>query len=873
MATVLSSLVKWAENLPLWEKAALEQIISGRPFADSDYDLLIKYLLEEKGLIEKATVEPDFLYLKDEIRETNDSQKSVKLVSIANLTNVNALADNQRLTFHDQLTVVFGANGSGKSGYARVIGAAGFTRGDKEIFPNVMLPAAESQAQTADIEVEIGSENKTLNYKIGELCPELGSFYVFDSKSVEMHITKFNKISFSPSGLNYLTRLSNIHDECSQKLTTEAAKIPEPHSFGELFPAHSEVRTLIANLGLATDVKMLKRLANLSAVEDARIRDLDLEIAELKANNSSVKITNLRQTVGDLIGLSKNLKIIEDELNEVKVEAVKTEIVGAKRLQQLARKASVSEFQDADFNQTGTPAWLEFLKSAKKLSELENSEHAHSFSKGNRCLLCRQNLNIEASDLLEKLWHFLEDESQEKLESVRRQIQRECSRINQLNLDCINEQNVSRRYLENNHSEIMRKVSEFIDAAKRNRATIFQAIETLEPSAAGEVLPDSAIEKIQTLVVLLQNELSELEQSNPQNKINELSYELTALEHRVTLRENLDEILRYVEKIKWTEKARKAIGTTKHITVKYNELFKELVTEKYVKLFESILADLNCPLKIEIETKAQKGETLRHIVLKAENSGKSSQIEKVLSEGEKRAVALADFLTEIVLDERSCGIILDDPITSLDWDWKETVAEKLVAEAASRQVIVFTHDLHFLYLLKKHAEKKEIDLEAHQIRKEGENQPGYVYLNCSPVAEQELHKTDEAEKLWKKAAEAKNLNEKLYFLQQGFGSLRAAYESLVVNKIFGKVVTRFEERVSIGRLKDVVVDAGVLNQIMEKYELISRYIGSHLPSDYSQAQKPTTEMLKREIDDYNSLKSSIKKMHSERAKTKLLVDL
>ena len=40
--------------------------------------------------------------------------------------------------------------------------------------------------------------------------------------------------------------------------------------------------------------------------------------------------------------------------------------------------------------------------------------------------------------------------------------------------------------------------------------------------------------------------------------------------------------------------------------------------------------------------------------------------DKILSEGEKRAVALADFLTEVALDTTSRSIILDDPVTSFD---------------------------------------------------------------------------------------------------------------------------------------------------------------------------------------------------------------
>jgi wobble nucleotide-excising tRNase len=55
--------------------------------------------------------------------------------------------------------------------------------------------------------------------------------------------------------------------------------------------------------------------------------------------------------------------------------------------------------------------------------------------------------------------------------------------------------------------------------------------------------------------------------------------------------------------------------------------------------------------------------------------------DKILSEGEQRAVALADFLTEVGLNPSSAGIVLDDPVTSQDHYRKDRIARRLVAEA------------------------------------------------------------------------------------------------------------------------------------------------------------------------------------------------
>ncbi len=82
----------------------------------------------------------------------------------------------------------------------------------------------------------------------------------------------------------------------------------------------------------------------------------------------------------------------------------------------------------------------------------------------------------------------------------------------------------------------------------------------------------------------------------------------------------------------------------------------------------------------------------------------TAAVGQVLSEGEHRCVALAAFMAELATTENKSGIVFDDPVSSLDHMHREAVAKRLVAEAAHRQVIVFTHDLAFLFELNSAAD-------------------------------------------------------------------------------------------------------------------------------------------------------------------------
>lgn len=82
----------------------------------------------------------------------------------------------------------------------------------------------------------------------------------------------------------------------------------------------------------------------------------------------------------------------------------------------------------------------------------------------------------------------------------------------------------------------------------------------------------------------------------------------------------------------------------------------------------------------------------------------TAAVGQVLSEGEHRCVALAAFMAELATTENKSGIVFDDPVSSLDHMHREAVAKRLVTEAARRQVIVFTHDLAFLFELNRAAD-------------------------------------------------------------------------------------------------------------------------------------------------------------------------
>ena len=98
-------------------------------------------------------------------------------------------------------------------------------------------------------------------------------------------------------------------------------------------------------------------------------------------------------------------------------------------------------------------------------------------------------------------------------------------------------------------------------------------------------------------------------------------------------------------------------------------------------------------IPLQINDDSRKGESGFAVTLDTQRKVASRD---VLSEGEQRALGLACFLADVNGQPVKHGIIVDDPVSSLDNVRIRGVAARLVDEAAAgRQVIVFTHNLLF----------------------------------------------------------------------------------------------------------------------------------------------------------------------------------
>jgi len=859
MSAVTNHLRAWAKrDLKYWEQVALEKIATQLGLKEADLEQLVQHFLEDAGLAPVPFDRPPLDILKNVADEAEPIPW--RLNRITNLRNVNALREQQEISFGPQLTLAYGSNGAGKSGYARVIGAAGFARGKRDVLPNASGAQAKDPPQ-AEIEIIYNNKARTLAWKAGDRCVELRGCYLFDIDSMEIHLKGSNALTYTPSGLWLLTSLSEATDVVRERVRRLIEARERPNQFNLLFDGDSEIKRQILELGPNTKVEELQKLAEITPEQEEELVSLEKEIASLKLLDIPAQTEKRRREMRSLRALTEAIEAARTGLSDSIVSQANkmTEVVNGCHLD--VEQSGADQFRFEAFSQVGTDAWLEFLTATKSLADAETVARTVSYpSSGDHCLLCRQPLSQDATELIKKLWNYLKSDAQAQLEQAEAACASKISELDLINLNYFAPDSNAHRIIAEELGYFISSLDAQREAFLQRRKEMQNALKVRDPCVPSPLL-DVDLTEINKLVQIRHDEIIGLEESDVGQRLQAAEQSFRQLRHRKLVCRYLPEMIAHIEDKRWAAKAQTALGTTRAITSKYNELFNKLVTEQYRQLFEKTLNRFRQNIKVTVETRGAKGETVRQIVLSSQAFQPGFSAHQILSDGEKMAVAISDFLSEVMLDPQINAIILDDPVVSMDHTWKSTLAACLAELARERQVVIFTHDLAFLYCLKENAENLKIDAVTHWIRAE-QGEPGFVYLNNSPICERDYRSTAIAREYYRKAKEAAPSHQQS-MLQQGFGALRTSYEALIIFDIFNEVVVRFGERVSFGRLKEVRVDPQLANEINSRMETLSTYIEGHLHSDEVASVKPSPRTLLDEIEAFESIRKRQKELRKD----------
>jgi hypothetical protein len=289
--TPVSLLVNWANNQEGWVRQVVGEVITTRnPLSDEAAAAIAKRFLDEKGLGQTGRAPVSRLGSQ----QGEDSRSGrLRLNSLSNCINVNALAPEQRIEFHPNITILIGDNGAGKSGYARVLKTLASVRSVEAILPNVHM--VSPGPPEAEIEFTHGSHSVSFHWT-GEVGPSpLDEIAVFDTPAMKFHVDEALSFSQTPADLALFPMVTDGLQRVRELLRLRVAeRNPGTNHFVSLFRNDTEIFPRIQTLGATSDLNELTQLGTFGDAESAELGALDETVQALISNQGSHSIEALQ---------------------------------------------------------------------------------------------------------------------------------------------------------------------------------------------------------------------------------------------------------------------------------------------------------------------------------------------------------------------------------------------------------------------------------------------------------------------------------------------------------------------------------------------------------------------------------------------------
>ncbi|MDR5826247.1 AAA family ATPase [Caballeronia sp. LP006] len=847
---VLDPFEQWLSERHKWLQTAAARLIRTRAFPDADAicELADLCVIEasKQGVEKFEAVAPGVL-------AQAQGQSPIRLRRISEVTGVNAIKNGASIEFGtSSISLVYGSNGSGKSGFARLIKQLCGSRAKEDLLGNVF--SNEQQEPSARVLLSVGEKEKEGIWTLADgAVPQLRHLHVFDSTVAALYFGQKNEATYEPSRMRFVSSLIRVCDQVSDELDARKQKLQTklPIMPAELAATKSgrfvsklkagTTEAAIASACVYTDEMNNERIAGEASLAEkdvpGRLKVIDREIAALDIVKALVQ--------------SWKTALSDEKL---------TELAGARAAALQKRKAAGEDaakvFAGSPVDGIGQESWHDLWEKAREFSvsyAYKESEFPNT-EPGARCVLCQQELGDDAKDRLSHFERFVKGE----LEKDAQEAERALKKLEQSlpNLPEAKTWVVTTAPIKLEHQAATDWLTQL--SKRRSAADIaltIDAVTAVDWSVVELpmiVVTDALLAEQKTLQALLQD-----------GNRKELAARVSELVACQWLNREQEAVRVEVKRLDTLAILQKSISltSTTALTKKNTELAEQELRGGYQERFERELKALNgSRIPIEPRSKQQgKGKVTFSLTLK--DTGDGVRAESVLSEGERRIIAMAAFLADISGSGQPTPFVFDDPISSLDQDFEEHVVKRLVDLSHERQVIIFTHRLSLVAqvesLVKKIQDKAflakqptPIELNSLSLRRLGKTVGLIADINIRDAKpDKALNRIrNESLKQLRKLhdeADVAGYDEKV----KGICSdVRILVEKCVETILLNDVLIRFRRSITtqnkIGKLAKIKADdCALIDDLMTRYSVFEHSQSTELP-----AECPDVDVLEKDVD-------------------------
>lgn len=834
-------IVSWLQSRPNWQQEAADRILKTGSLSQTDIDDIIALLKTEQG--QKKTNTHKFIGLGHQ----SDSGSILHLNSIGDVEGIDNLVPRKPLTFgQKKLTVIFGNNGSGKSSYTRILKKVCGKPHAVDLKSNVFKPKPEKMSCKFSYDLagqKCEKDWEANSTPISDLC----AVDIFDTSCGDFYLTNENEASYSPEILSLFDKLVKASEMIQNRLNDEISMLPT--KLPMIPPEYSEIKSIdfYRKLNASQSDSEIDTLCSWTQKDKDALDILD---ERLKTDDPANKATKLRS---QKIQIGLIYSDLTKAITKLTPEECKT-IDGLQNTSKEKRNAATEGGQvvqeSAPLEGIGSKTWRALWEAARSYSEKEAYRELTfpNTTDDAYCVLCQQKLSDSARIRLDSFEGYIKGILSKAASESEKKYTKALEDLPEIPEEKSIQTSIQAAGLD-------------VELWQPRINDLWGEMKTLVDKLKGGTeeaeLIDLGIKKenylwIEELTDLSSNIEKQAEQFDKDSKLFDhakATLQKKALEAKKWVSDQKDAIqeeLKRLRKVGQLAGWKNGVSTTA-ISVKAGKLAEQIITDAYIERFNNEIKRLGAHrIQVDLQkTRASKGRALHAFTLKG-LAFKGNPSKTVLSEGERRIVALAAFIADVTGSPGKNPFVFDDPISSLDQDFEEKTIDRLIELSEERQVIIFTHRLSFLGILESKAAPEVIC-----VRHEpwGAGVPGDVPIYGKNPEKALTNLLNDRLKRAEKILDAEG-SENYYPLAKSICSdFRIIVERIVELVFLSDVIQRHRRDVNTkgkikGLLKIQESDCDMIDDLMGRYSCYEHSQTTEAPVDI-----PAPDELRKDIEE------------------------